>query len=133
MQVNVQWTGDENFVATTQHGHKVEMSAEAKQAPTPMELVLAAVAGCSSVDVVSILKKSRCEVSHCGVEVEAQRAEQIPRVFTHICLNYRVCGKNITRRAAERAVSLSMEKYCSVSHMLAGRVTITYRVEIEED
>lgn len=108
------------------------MSADAEQAPTPMELVLAAVSGCSSIDVVSILKKSRCKVTACEVSVEAQRAETIPRVFTHIHLIYKLRGQNITRRAAERAVSLSMEKYCSVSHMLAGRVQITHSVEIVE-
>ena len=92
----------------------------------PMELVLAGLGGCTAMDVMSTLKKQRQDVTDCRIEVSAQRADSIPRVFTHIELQYHVYGRNLRESAVERAVNLSMETYCSVSRMLTESVEIVY-------
>jgi putative redox protein len=92
-----------------------------------MEAVLAALCSCTSVDVVSILKKKRQEVTALRVSAVAERAADPPRVFTHIKLTYAVRGK-LSRKAVEGAVSLSKNKYCSVSKMLEKAATIEYEI-----
>ena len=99
----------------------------------PMEMLLIGVGGCSSYDVVSILTKSRQEVTGCETEVSAERADAIPAVFEKIHLHFRVSGKNLSEKQVERAVSLSAEKYCSATIMLQkGGVEITHDFEIVE-
>lgn len=93
-----------------------------------MEAVLAALCGCTSVDVVSILEKKREPVTGLVVSADAQQAAEAPRVFTHIKLTYRVSGK-VSKKAMEDAVSLSKNKYCSVSKMLEKSVTIDFAIE----
>lgn len=99
---------------------------QARTAGSPMEMVLMGLGGCSSVDVISILEKSRQVVHQCYVEMSATRAETIPAVFTHIHMNFVVEGENIKEALVKRAVGLSAEKYCSVAQMLGkGGVEIT--------
>jgi putative redox protein len=96
----------------------------------PMELVLMALASCSSLDLVSILQKQRQEIEDFSVVAEGVRTENIPHVFTSIHLSFRLSG-NIDRAKADRATELAVKKYCSVHDMLAaGGVEITYSLEI---
>ena len=94
-------------------------------APTPMEMVLMALGSCSAVDVVQILAKQRTPVESLRVELDAERREEHPRIFTKIRLDYAVKGAGIREAALERAIKLSEEKYCSVAAMLRGSVEIT--------
>ncbi len=97
-----------------------------------MEAVLIGMGACSAFDVVSILKKARQAVTDCVVELEAERAESIPRVFTRVRMRFVVTGKDLRPSAVERAVSLSAEKYCSATAMLRPTVDIRHEVEIVE-
>ena len=98
----------------------------------PMEMMLLGLGGCSAFDVMMILKRSREQVTDCVVELDAQRAETDPKVFTKIEMRYVVTGRSLDRKKVERAVSLSAEKYCSASAMLAKSAEITHTVEIVE-
>jgi putative redox protein len=98
----------------------------------PMEMVLLGLGGCSAFDVMMILKRSREQVTDCVVELDAQRAETDPKVFTKIEMRYVVTGRSLDRKKVERAVSLSAEKYCSASAMLAKSAEMTHTVEIVE-
>ena len=125
------------FQATSDSGHTVLIdSAEAvggqNRGPRPMEMVLMGMGGCSAIDVMSILQKKRQEVTDCVIDLDARRAETVPKVFTHIHARYVVTGRNVSEKAVERAVSLSMEKYCSATRMLASSVEITYDYVVRE-
>ncbi len=126
------WKQGEIYEGKTQSGHAVAMDAAAghKAGPSPMELVLAALCGCTSVDVVSILQKKREPLEGLTVSATAEQAPAPPRTFTTIHLTYRIQGK-VSRKAAEDAVSLSKNKYCSVSKMLEKAATIDYSIEYE--
>ena len=124
--------------ATAGSGHTVPMDGPPdaggeNRGARPMELVLMGLGGCSSFDVVNILTKSRQNVVDCVTEVTGERADEVPQVFTSIHLHFRVTGRGLDERRVARAVSLSAEKYCSASIMLArGGVTITHSYEIEQ-
>lgn len=132
MQANVKWVDGDRFLATTEHGHGVllDTTGEGGTAPTPMEMVLASLGSCSSVDVVSILKKARQEIVGCEVNITSERADSAPRVFTKINLHFVITGHDVAEKHVARAVSLSADKYCSVAKMLEGRVEITHSHEI---
>ena len=98
----------------------------------PMELVLTGLGACTAFDVVSILKKSRQHVSDCRAELEAERAEDVPKVFTRIHIHFVVEGRGLKTVAVERAVKLSADKYCSATLMLRDTVEITHDFEIIE-
>lgn len=138
MKATVDWTGNASFMATSGSGHSVQIDGPPDHGgqnlgPRPMELLLMGLGGCSSFDVMSILKKSRQEVTACHAELEAERADAVPAVFTRIHLHFVVTGRNLKEKQVQRAVSLSAEKYCSASIMLeqAG-VEITHSHEIRE-
>lgn len=99
----------------------------------PMELCLGALGSCSAMDVISILRKGRQDVTDCVIEIEGERADAIPAVFTRIHLRYVVTGRRLDPKKVERAVGLSAEKYCSVSRMLESTVTIDHSFEVVED
>ena len=132
MQAQVKWVGDDRFLGLTESNNSVIMDAKIgeKSAASPMEMVLMGVGGCSSVDVVSILKKSRQQVTDCRVEIQAERADAVPAVFTKIHLHFVVEGHEVKESQVERAVNLSADKYCSVSIMLGKAVEITHSFEI---
>ena len=136
MKAQVEWVGEERFLGLTDSNNSVVMDAQKgeKSAPSPMEMVLMGVGGCSSVDVVSILKKSRQNVADCRVEIQAERADTVPAVYTRIHLHFVVTGKDIKESQVKRAVDLSADKYCSVSIMLGkGGVEVTHSYEVVEE
>ncbi len=124
------------FLAESGSGHTVVMDGPPEAGGRnlgirPMEMVLIGLGGCSSFDVVSILKKSRQPVEGCETFLEAERADTEPKVFTRIHLHFVVRGRGLKEAQVRRAVELSAEKYCSASIMLArGGVSITHDYEI---
>jgi putative redox protein len=129
MQIKLESTpGSLNYKGTNERGQSVQLSG-AKEAPSPMETVLMAVAGCSSIDVELILIKMRQDLQKVEVTVQATRAEEAPKVFKTIQIHYILYG-DIKEEKAKQAIELSMEKYCSVSLMLKATVDITYTFEI---
>src|SRR5579862_9052076 len=124
-----EWKHDEVFEGKTEQGNTILLDGDSAHVhgPSPMEAVLMALCSCTSVDVVSILKKKRQQLTGLRVTATARQAETPPRVFTHIMLTYAVRGK-LGRKAVEDAVSLSKNKYCSVSKMLEKAATIEYEI-----
>lgn len=130
ISASAQWTDAERFLAQASSGHAIVVDAgDIKSANSPMELVLIGLCGCTASDVVSILRKKRQPFTGVEVTAEAQRADEPPRVYTEIQLVYRISG-NVDRKAAEDAVRLSKEKYCSVSQMLQQTARVTYEIEL---
>ncbi len=130
MIAHTDWKRDNTFEGTAENGNKIVFDADAAHTngPSPMEAVLMALCGCTSVDVVSILKKKRQAITGLRVSAVAERAPAAPSVFTHIKLTYAVRGANLSRKAVEDAVSLSKKKYCSVSLMLEKALPIDYAI-----
>lgn len=129
MKAKVSWQKALAFSGHTDTGFSQEMDGDG-HAISPMESVLLAVGACSSVDVVDILKKRRLTLTDCYCELEATRAAEPPRVFTHIHAHYHVEGENLKEKDVARAVALSADKYCSVMLMLKGNVDITTSYKI---
>lgn len=123
------WKHEDVFEGMTENGNRVIFDADAahKHGPSPMEAVLMALCSCTSVDVVSILKKKRQELTGLRVSAVAEQAPEPPRVFVRIKLTYEVKGK-LSRKAVEDAVALSKNKYCSVSKMLEKAATVEYEI-----
>lgn len=135
MKARVKWIEDRNFLGESDTGHAVVMGSKGGKtgvavAPTPMELILIGLGGCTSYDVVHILERGREAVTDCVVEMDADRAEEDPKIFTRIHLHFVVTGKNLNAAKVERAIALSAEKYCSASAMLGKAATITHDFEI---
>lgn len=134
MIASVIWKKEREFEARSETGHTVLFDTGAAHAngPTPMEAVLMALCACTSVDVVSILEKKREPFSALSVSAQAEQAPQPPRTFTHIQLVYRISG-NVSKKAVEDAVSLSKNKYCSVSKMLEKSTKIEFTIEYADE
>lgn len=137
MKVRVKWVEEVSFLATSESGHAVLMDGPPSGGgrnlgPRPMEMLLMGMTGCSTYDVIHILKKGRADVRDCVVEVDAERAETDPKVFTKIHLHFIVTGKGLKPEVVERAIKLSAEKYCSASIMLGQVVAITHDFEVKE-
>ncbi|WP_405082516.1 OsmC family protein [Pectobacterium carotovorum] len=131
MQARVKWVEGLTFLGESASGHQILMDGNSgDKAPSPMEMVLMSVGGCSAIDVVSILQKGRNDVADCEVKLTSERRFDAPRLFTHINLHFIVTGKGLTDKAVERAVALSAEKYCSVALMLGKAVEVTHSHEI---
>jgi putative redox protein len=138
MKARVKWVEGIAFMGETESGHAVVMDGSPAAGgrnlgPRPMEMLLLGAGGCSSIDVIMILKKSRQAVSDCYVEIEAERAETEPKVFTKIHMHFVVTGRDIKPEAVEKAVKLSAEKYCSASIMLGATAAMTHDFEIVQD
>lgn len=138
MQASVQWLDNVSFQATSASGHHVVMDGSAEyggqnKGARPMELILMGLGGCASFDIVTILKKARQDITDVKCELQAERADEIPAVFTKIHLHFVVSGRAIKEKQVAKAVELSAEKYCSASKMLRdGGVEITHDFEIIE-
>ena len=137
MKVRINWQGHRSFAAQTGSGHSVVMDGPPEHggrnlAARPMEMILVGLGGCSAFDVMEILEKSRQSVTDCQIDIEAKRADAVPAVFTKIHLHFIVSGNNLKEKLVQRAVELSMEKYCSVAVMLRDKVDISYGYEISQ-
>ncbi len=127
----VQWTGKGySFIAENDRKQAVVMDTKNGVAPTPMELLLFAVMGCSGIDIISIIEKKREKLEHFEAEVlETERAEEHPRVYTRIKIVFRISGE-IKPQSARRAVELSMDKYCSVNAVLSKTAKVEYEIHL---
>ena len=138
MQATVKWVDGVMFLGESGSGHSVVMDGPPdlggrNLGPRPMEMLLLGVGGCSSFDVMSMLQKSRQQVVDCRVEIEAERADAVPAVFTCIHMHFVVTGVALKEKQVQRAVELSAEKYCSASIMLgAAGVAMSHSFAIEE-
>ena len=137
MKGKIKWLQNVQFEAETENGHKFKMDAPKRShgddtAPTPMQYLLLATAGCTAFDVVVILKKKKQNVTDFEVEVSAKRADTHPKVFEEIDIVYKIYGKDISEKAVEQAIKLSKEKYCSASIMIGKTAKINTSYEIIE-
>jgi putative redox protein len=138
MKARVKWVEQVSFLGETESGHAVLMDGSPAAGgrnlgPRPMEMLLLGAGGCTSFDVIAILKKSRQVVSDCYVEIEAERAETDPKVFTKIHMHFVVKGKDIKPEVVEKAIKLSAEKYCSASIMLGATAAMTHDFEVVQE
>jgi putative redox protein len=131
----IQWIDNMRMLGTTASGHQIvldgppELGGENLGA-RPMELLLLGLGGCTTVDVVSTLKKMRQNVDDCEVEIDSIRAENHPKVFTKIHLKFLLKGDNLDNKKIKKAIDLSAEKYCSASIMLGAVAEITHSFEV---
>lgn len=135
MKVTVKWLDEMTFVGETESGHAVVMDAAPdvgghNLGARPMEMLLLGTGGCSSIDVIHILKKARQAVSDCRCEVSAERAASDPKVFTKIHLHFVVSGQELSENHVRRAVELSAQKYCLASIMFAQIAEVSHSYEI---
>jgi putative redox protein len=138
MKARIKWVEEVSFVGESGSGHAVVMDGPPESGGRdlgirPMEMILIGLGGCTAFDVVHILKRARQPVTDCVVEVEADRADQPPKVFTHIRVHFIVSGDGLAEKQVARAVQLSAEKYCSASIMLAKVAKISHDYEIVSD
>ena len=133
-KATVQMKGDDVFIVTTPSGHEILIDTDSTRhsAPSPMELLLVALGSCTAVDVVSILRKKRQQVTDYRVEVRGQRRAAHPRSFKRMELHHIVTGRNISERSVSQAIALSEEKYCSVAATLRPTAEIVSTFEIIE-
>jgi putative redox protein len=137
MKARIKWVENVSFIAESGSGHALVMDGAPEGGgrnlgPRPMEVVLMGTGGCTAYDVVHILRKSRAPVTDCVVEIDAERAEEDPKVFTKIHFHFIVTGNGLKPAQVERAVHLTAEKYCSASIMLGKTADITHDFEIRE-
>jgi putative redox protein len=135
MKARIKWVEDRTFVGESGSGHKLVLGTASgpegqTPGPSPMELMLIGTGACSAFDVVHILEKGREAIEDCIVELEAERAEKDPKVFTRIRMHFMVKGRGLAPNKVQRAIDLSIEKYCSASAMIAKTATITHDLEI---
>ena len=136
MEVKMKWDGDMRFTGETETGAAVTLDTGVAYGgsgkhPTPMELVLVALAGCAGIDLVMILEKMKVTLSEVTMDIEARRKNETPRYFEEIKIIYKLSGEGLTGDKAERAAKLATEKYCSVGVMLREKAEITYEVRIQ--
>jgi putative redox protein len=137
MDALVTWKGKMSFTGTADSGFTLPLDTEPavggdNDGFRPLELMAISLAGCTAMDVISILQKKRQEVTGFEVKVHAERTDEFPKVFTHLTLEYNVTGRNVDPTAVERSIELSSTKYCPAQAMLAKAVTIEHKYTISE-
>jgi len=137
MNAKVDWKGRMSFTGSSDSGYEVPLGASPKVGGDedgfrPMELMAISLAGCTAMDVISILKKKRQEVSDFQVKVETERADEHPKVFTSAVIEYHVAGKVIAENAVTRAMELSADAYCPAQAMIGKIIPITLKYFIYE-
>ena len=132
MKAKVNWIKDYLLEGETNNGKKVFMDhGDNTTAASPAQLVLQALAGCTMMDCVLILTKSRKHIEKFWIDVDAEEAEDYPKAFTKIHLTYNIKGKDLSDKEVERAITLSEQKYCRIHAMLEGKVNITSSYKLE--
>jgi putative redox protein len=133
-EVIAEWQGERTFLGKTDGGGTVQMGAT-ESIPSPMELLLLGVAGCTGIDVALILEKKRQPLQDLKVKVRGKRADEYPKVYTEIEIVYLLSGEGLSKKAVEQAIQLSEEKYCSASAMINKTATIksSYRILSSKD
>ena len=136
MKSKISWVADKTFTGQTESGHSIVIGTATDDTPKPgpsaMELVLMGAGSCSAWDVVEILRKGRQQIDDVIVELDADRAPEPPKVFTRIHLHFVVKGRGLDPKKVERAINLSVEKYCSATAMLEKTANVTHDYEVIE-
>ena len=137
MNLSVNWVDGMLMVGKSHSGHSITMDGPIEiggenLGVRPMEMLLLGVAGCTMIDVVTTLKKMRQDLSHCETKINAQRANEHPKVFTDIHIHFIIKGKDLDSKKVDKAIKLSAEKYCSASIMLGKTAKITHDFEVTE-
>jgi putative redox protein len=130
--IEMQWVGGLNFEAGRPDGARMRIDGDAQSAPSPFDALLAAIATCASVDVVTILEKQRTPVRALNVRVEANRVESTPRRLASAVLHFGIAAPGTTIEKATRAVELSITKYCSVRSSLIAAAAVSWTVELKD-
>lgn len=136
-KARVKWVEGRRFLGESGSGHAVVMEGAPNEGEVavgirPMEMLLLGMGGCTMYDMVSILEKAREKITAVVVELEGERAEEFPQVYTHIHVHYIITGNGVKQAAVERAVNLSTQKYCSATIMLGATAEISHDYEIVE-
>jgi len=134
--VRVKWIDGMQFVAIDSLGHSIVMDASKQVGGessgfSPLQLLLAALGGCTGIDIVDIMRKQRQQVDDLEIVVSGERVNEPPRVYSNIHVEYKVKGKDIKEKAVERAIQLSEDKYCSVGAMLRAKAKVTSSYSIQ--
>ncbi len=137
MKARIKWIENVCFMGESETGHAVILDGAPEMGGRnlgmrPMEMLLIGMGACTSFDVVTILKKARQPITDCAAEITAERATEVPKVFTKIHVHFVVMGKGLNPVQVERAIKLSAEKYCSASIMLGKAAEVTHDFEIKE-
>ncbi|UPM54961.1 OsmC family protein [Gottfriedia acidiceleris] len=137
MKTSIKWDGKLAFSGIAPSGHEIKMdTAESlggdNSAPTPVELLINAVAGCTAIDIVLILEKMRLKLNSFEIEVNGERAEEHPKRFTDIHLHY-ILGGELDTEKVRKAIKLSKDKYCSVAHSLNANITASFTLNGSKD
>lgn len=137
MNTRVKWLDNMSFVGESASGHSVVMDGPPESGGRnlgvrPMEMLLLGLGGCSSFDIVSMLKKGKQDLVDCEVEISAERAESEPKVFTKIHMHFIISGNDLSEKRVKRAIELSAEKYCSASIMLCKTAEVTHDFEMRQ-
>lgn len=137
MKARIKWVDGVTMLGESDSGHALVMDGPPEYGGRnlgvrPMEMLLLGMGGCTQFDVLLILRKARQEVTDCVVELEAERADEDPKVFTRIHAHFVVSGRELSHRHVERAIDLSAEKYCSASIMLGATAQITHDFEVRD-
>ena len=137
MNISVNWIDGMLMVGKSHSGHSITMDGPPEiggenLGVRPMEMLLLGVAGCTMIDVVTTLKKMRQDLTNCETKLSAERADEHPKVFTDIHIQFIVKGQDLDPKKVEKAITLSAEKYCSASIMLGETATITHDFEVVE-
>ncbi|WED28567.1 OsmC family protein [Vibrio sp. DW001] len=131
MEAAVKWVNDFTFIGNSQSGHAIVMDGNGgSSAPSPMELVLMAAGGCSSVDVVDGLKSAGQKIDSCIAKLTTERRDTAPRIFTRVNIHFEVSGQGLDAAVVEKVTRDSLQKYCSVCLMLGEGVTMTHSWEV---
>ena len=138
MDASVKWNGRMSFTGVANSGHEIALDASPSvggddQGARPLELILISLAGCTAMDVISIMRKRRQDVTGFEVQAHAEQAEGHPHVFTAIHVKYIFHGKNLDPRAVERSIELSETRYCPAQAMLSQVAPVSHSYEIIED
>jgi putative redox protein len=133
--INLSWNGNLVFEAETESGHRFSLDTKPEagggnKGPTPMEVLLVSLAGCTAMDVVAMLKKKRVDLLGMTIKVDGERAAEHPKYFTRIGVEFDLQGNRIREEDVKQAVELSRDKYCSVSAMLKEKAEISYKWNI---
>jgi putative redox protein len=133
-EITADWCGESTFVGKNQSGGTVQMgSLEGKAGVSPMEMLLVALAGCTGMDIVSILTKKRQQPQDFQLKVRGKRAADFPKIWSEIEVTYHLWGDNITPKDVEQAIELSEEKYCSVGIMLGAAAKISSNYVLHQE
>lgn len=135
--IETRWLDNYTFVSTNQDNQTLVMDSPTEKhgdkiGPSPMEMVLMGLSACAGIDVKLILSKAKQDFEDIQVQVSAGRREEIPRIYTDINLHFVITGNQLSEKQVARAIKLSAEKYCSVSHMLQATVNITHSYELKQ-